>query len=68
MLDFDNGAKGKIDDVLTGNGGVDGPQDFSVSPRPFGFGFKTKGLGLRISGQGLRIFHIKYLHLSRINH
>ena len=25
--------------------GVDGLQDFSVSPRSFGFGFETKGLG-----------------------
>ena len=28
-----------------------GPWDFSVSPRPFGFGFETKGL--RVWGQGL---------------
>ena len=28
-----------------GLGGGGGPQDFSVSPRPFGFGFETKGLG-----------------------
>ena len=28
-----------------GVGGVGGPLDFSVSPRPSGFGFETKGLG-----------------------
>ena len=32
-----------------------GLQDFSVSPRPFEFGFETKGLGLRVWGQGLTI-------------
>ena len=52
MLDFDNGATSKIDDVLSG------PWDFSVSPRPFGFGFETKGLGLRVWGQGLTIFRL----------
>ena len=30
-------------------------QDFSVSPRPFGFGFETKGLGLKVWGNGLTI-------------
>ena len=37
-----------------------GLEQFSVSPRPLGFGFGTKGfeakgLGLRVWGQGLRI-------------
>ena len=36
-------------------GGGGGLQHFSVSPRPFGFGFETKGLGLRVWGQGMTI-------------
>ena len=39
---------------------VGGLEQFSVSPRPLGFGFGTKGfgakgLGLRVWGQGLTI-------------
>ena len=37
-------------------GGGGGLRDFSVSPRPLGFGFLgLKGLGLRVWGQGLTI-------------
>ena len=32
-----------------------GPQNFSVSPRPLGFGLGLKGLGIRVWGQGLTI-------------
>ena len=30
---------------VIGSGGVGGLYDFSVSPKPFSFGFESKGLG-----------------------
>ena len=36
-----------------GGGWGGGLQDFSVSPRPHGFGFGTKGFGLKGLGPGL---------------
>ena len=39
--------------VVVVGGGGGGLEQFSVSPRPLGFGFGT--LGLRVRGQGLAI-------------
>ena len=42
-LAFDNGASSKIDDV----GGVGGPKDNCVSPRPLGLDWVGDGVGPR---------------------
>ena len=39
--------------LKSGGGGGGGLEQFSVSPRPLGFGFGTKGFGAKGLGPGL---------------
>ena len=39
--------------MVVGGGGGGGLEQFSVSPRPLGFGFGTKGFGAKGLGPGL---------------
>ena len=51
---------------VVGGGGGGGLEQFSVSPRPLGFGFGTKGFGAKGLGPGLDKIMISLLNLNKI--